>query len=114
MTKRYGAAGGASVWMLLNGGYLTFTIYFMHRRLLKNEKWRWYLQDVCLPLAASVLIAGAGRLFLTGTLPPLAMFLYIALVSVATLAVTAMATGTTRVWILAKVSGLRPQLSVSE
>jgi len=108
MTKRFGAVGGASVWLILNSGYLVFTIYFMHRRLLIAEKWRWYWQDVCIPLAGSLIIAGLGRLFLIRTLSPLPMFFYLAFVSAATLTMAVMATSTTRIWVLDKVSKLRP------
>ena len=103
MTRYYGAIGGASVWVLLNSCYLAFTIYFMHRRLLRNEKWRWYWQDICIPLSASIVVAGFGRLFITKAMPPLTMFIYISVISAATLAVATMATATTRAWVLNKV-----------
>jgi O-antigen/teichoic acid export membrane protein len=49
----YGAIGAAWVWVTLNAGYILFAIYFMHRRLLPTEKWRWYRQDVAVPLVAA-------------------------------------------------------------
>jgi len=58
---RYGAIGAAWVWVALNLGYLVFTISFMHRRLLPTEKWRWYWQDVAVPLACAATIAGLCR-----------------------------------------------------
>ena len=53
----YGAIGAAWVWVILNAGYLVFDIYFMHRRLLPTEKWRWYRQDVVIPLTAAIAAA---------------------------------------------------------
>ena len=53
----YGAIGAARIWAMLNAGYLMFAIPLMHRRLLRAEKWRWYRQDVALPLAAAAAIA---------------------------------------------------------
>lgn len=53
----YGAIGAAWVWVTLNAGYLMFDIPLMHRRLLRAEKWRWYRQDVALPLAAATATA---------------------------------------------------------
>lgn len=50
---KYGAIGAAWVWVALNTGYLVFGIYFMHRRLLPTDKWRWYRQDVFIPLATA-------------------------------------------------------------
>jgi O-antigen/teichoic acid export membrane protein len=57
----YGAIGAAWVWVTLNAGYLLFAIYFMHRRLLPTEKWRWYRQDVVIPLVAAMATAWLCR-----------------------------------------------------
>lgn len=56
-TTRYGAIGAAWVWVALNSGYVLFSMHFMHRRLIPNEKWRWYGRDVCLPLIAIIITA---------------------------------------------------------
>jgi O-antigen/teichoic acid export membrane protein len=56
-TPRYGALGAAWIWVILNCGYLFISMYFMHRRLIPDEKWRWYFRDTCLPLGASALIS---------------------------------------------------------
>lgn len=50
----WGAAGGAAAWAALNLCYLVFTPQLLHRRLIPSEKWRWYLEDVLQPAAASV------------------------------------------------------------
>jgi O-antigen/teichoic acid export membrane protein len=52
----FGALGSASVWVTLNAGYVFIGIHFMHRRILVNEKWRWYIQDNLIPL----LVGGAA------------------------------------------------------
>lgn len=52
MTERWGAQGAAFVWIILNAGYLLIGVHFMHRHLLKNEKWRWYFYDLIKPLLA--------------------------------------------------------------
>jgi len=57
----YGAIGAAWVWVALNAGYILFTIYFMHRRLLPTEKWRWYREDVAIPLVAATATAWLCR-----------------------------------------------------
>lgn len=54
---KYGAIGAAWVWVGLNAGYMTIEIYFMHRRLLPAEKWRWYWQDVAMPLIVGAVVA---------------------------------------------------------
>ena len=53
----YGAIAAAWVWVTLNASYLIFYIPLMHRRLLRAEQWRWYRQDVALPLAAATATA---------------------------------------------------------
>lgn len=60
----YGAAGAAWVWVALNLGNLLFYTYFMHRRLLPTDKWRWYRQDVLAPALAGAVIAVACRIVL--------------------------------------------------
>jgi O-antigen/teichoic acid export membrane protein len=53
---RFGPIGAAWVWVGLNAGYVLILIQFMHLRLLKGEKLRWYLFDVGLPLVASLAV----------------------------------------------------------
>lgn len=43
---RFGAVGAASVWVVLNAGYVLFSIHWQHRHLLPTEKHRWYWIDV--------------------------------------------------------------------
>ena len=50
MTKYYGVLGAAMAWPIQQALYLIFTVPLMHRRLLPNEQWRWYWDDVCFPL----------------------------------------------------------------
>lgn len=58
-TPRYGAIGAAWVWVALNASYCLVGIHFMYRRILTQEKWRWYRQDVFMPLMAATLV-GSG------------------------------------------------------
>ncbi len=55
-TPRYGAIGAAWAWVLLNAGYVLIGIHFMYKRLLPTEKWRWYGQDLALPLLATIVV----------------------------------------------------------
>jgi O-antigen/teichoic acid export membrane protein len=52
-TPRFGAQGAAWSWVALNVWYILFDIHFMHRRILRAEKRRWYIHDVAFPLAAA-------------------------------------------------------------
>ena len=63
VTPRYGAAGAAWVWVGLNVGYILFSVQFMHRKILQEEKWRWYFQDVLIPLIpAAIALLGLSLL----------------------------------------------------
>ena len=68
-TLRWGAVGAAGIWIVLNSAYLLIGVQVMHRRLLINEKWRWYINDVGKPLTAALVIAGVGRILIDGGLP---------------------------------------------
>ncbi len=61
LTSRFGAAGGAAAWLLLNGAYVLLALPLMHRRILRGEQWRWYGIDVGLPLAAALAAAGSSK-----------------------------------------------------
>ncbi len=56
-TLRWGAVGAAVVWITLNSGYILISIQVMHRRLLKKEKLRWYLDDLIKPFGAVVTLS---------------------------------------------------------
>lgn len=66
-TNRLGAMGAAYVWLALNVGYFVVGIHFMHRRLLRDEKWRWYFEDIGAPLSAALLFAGLFSLVAPST-----------------------------------------------
>jgi O-antigen/teichoic acid export membrane protein len=63
-TLRWGAAGAAVVWIALNTGYILIAIHVMHRRLLSEEKWRWYFGDLIKPFGAVVTLSVFARLVL--------------------------------------------------
>jgi len=96
MTTYYGATGAASVWLFLNIGYVILEIPMMHRRLLPKEKWRWYWQDVVVPLVAGLSLAGLGRLFFSGATSQFMMLLHLMIISVLTLGITIISVPTMR------------------
>jgi hypothetical protein len=99
MTTRYGTIGAAIVWFALNLSMVFIEIPIMHRRILRQEKWRWYRQDVGLPLVTVIAIAGTGRLFMSGQMSQFIMVLYIISISLLTLGITALITPGTRTWL---------------
>lgn len=99
MTTHFGATGAAIAWLVLNMGMFFFEIPIMHRRLLRTEKWRWYWQDVCIPLVACILMAGLGRIFVSGPISQIKIMLYLIIISILTLGITALTTPVTRTWL---------------
>lgn len=60
IVPRFGPVGAALVSLGLNAVYLLVDVQFMHARLLRREKWRWYLLDVGLPVVGSLLAGVAS------------------------------------------------------
>ena len=58
-TPRYGAIAAAWIWFILNAGYVLLGMHYLHRHLLKNEKWNWYFIDIGLPAWVVVVIAAS-------------------------------------------------------
>lgn len=107
MTRAYGAIGGASVWVILNGSYILFTVHIMHKRLLPNEKWTWYVQDIGIPLLVSILIVSLGRFCVGDHVSPIRAVVYLPVILIITLGLTAMATATTRGWLFSRIAAVK-------
>jgi O-antigen/teichoic acid export membrane protein len=103
-TSWYGAVGAALMWVALNCGYVFIAIQIMHRRLLKGEQWRWYQQDVGLPLAVTLFFTWVGRWLLPAHLSPPFMILYLAMVGTVSLVATALAAPQIRFILVARLN----------
>lgn len=66
----YGAIAAAWVWVAINVGYFLFAISLMHRRLLKTEKMRWYVDDIMKPLFMSVALVSILYMIRLSIQPP--------------------------------------------
>ncbi len=91
MVHYYQAIGAAIVWVVLNAGYVFFDIMIMHRRLLKGQQWKWYLEDVGQPLVAILVVSGFAYWLFPAGMSPLMTLIYLATVLLATFAFAAMA-----------------------
>ena len=112
MTTNYGAVGAASVWLILNVGYVLFEVPLMHRRLLREEKWRWYWQDVLIPLAAALVIAASGKLFINSSMSQFTLLIYLSIISALTLGLTAIITPVTRDWLFGQLLKIKSACGV--
>jgi O-antigen/teichoic acid export membrane protein len=62
LALRYGAIGAAAVSMLFSIASLAIVIGIMHRRILRGEQTRFYIQDVAKPMLAALAVVAIGRL----------------------------------------------------
>ena len=49
----YGPIAAAWIWVTLNAGFFLIGAQFMFQRILKKEKWKWYIDDVTVPLVTT-------------------------------------------------------------
>jgi len=61
-SHHFGAEGVAWLWIVMNVSFLLLSIHIMHRRIIKDEKSRWFIEDVGLPLLTTLVVVVAGRL----------------------------------------------------
>jgi O-antigen/teichoic acid export membrane protein len=101
LTTQFGAPGAAFVWLILNLGYVAFNVPLMHRRILKGEQRRWYLDDVAFPLAAILAVTLLGRWLVleSGTIGFTWLFFIWGASSVAAL----LSAGRVRTWFLRRL-----------
>lgn len=77
LTAKFGVIGAASVWVILNSGYLFCMVPMMHRRLLKEEEKNWYLKDTVLPLAGVVAAGIVSRLVMPANVGSMGSIAYL-------------------------------------
>jgi O-antigen/teichoic acid export membrane protein len=67
LAKAYGGTGAAIAWLILNTGYILFSMPIITRRILPGELRNWYFVDVGRPMLLSFGLVGLGRYFVPGT-----------------------------------------------
>jgi len=96
VTPRFGAEGAAWTWVSLNTGYVLISIHFMYQRILRTEKWRWYVQDVFIPLLAGITVASALSVLWSAEKNTLNDIVLLTLAASSTFVVMLYSTSTTR------------------
>jgi O-antigen/teichoic acid export membrane protein len=91
IVPRHGAIGAAWIWVALNAGYCLVAVQLMYRRILRQEKWHWYQQDVLAPLLSAGLVVFVIKQLWPSQEMLLAQLLAISIAATASLAASAMA-----------------------
>jgi O-antigen/teichoic acid export membrane protein len=82
---------GASIaWVVMNSTYIIFMVPIFFRRYLNNEKWKWYLNDIAIPMFAAFSVCLISWLILPTIQKPMAIFGWIAVTGLISLIITAL------------------------
>ncbi|MCK9418512.1 MAG: oligosaccharide flippase family protein [Nitrospirae bacterium] len=103
MTTHYGAVGAAAVWLALNSIYLIIVVPLTHRRFLRGEAQRWYLEDIGPPLLASLAVAGLGRWLIASPMTTMVTIAILSSIVLGATALSAFAAPRVRTWILTEL-----------
>jgi O-antigen/teichoic acid export membrane protein len=91
LVPRYGAKAAAIIQAGFAAVLLVTTIHFLHMKLLKSEKWRWYRQDILYPLTAASLAVGLMKLLWSAPRSALEMIAVLVAAIVVSLGASALA-----------------------
>jgi O-antigen/teichoic acid export membrane protein len=92
----YGATGAAVTLVIFNLGVALVAIQFMHGRILRGEKWRWYVGDVGLPLSVALGAALLCRVLVPTDVRGFQLFISLVSTSLVVIGSTVLATPVTR------------------
>ncbi len=100
MTDRFGSAGAAVVWLILNASYVLVSAPIMYRRLLPDSKWVWYLRDLAMPLLPALAIEGIAFLLIGDISSPVRAGVIIGVATFLAMVASAFAAPEIRSWIV--------------
>jgi O-antigen/teichoic acid export membrane protein len=100
----YGGIGAAWIWVSLNLATLIFGMHFFYKKVIKNQKSTWYLDDVFYPLLAAF-ISGAALKILLAQWPinPIYQIILISLIGSFILVCSSFASKDIRAYIIKKL-----------
>jgi hypothetical protein len=106
MATRYGPIGAAFVSLSLQIANMLIGVPLTHRRLLRHEMTLWFSRDVGPSVVAVALVAGVGRVLITGPMSPLGTSATLLAVFLAALAAAACLAPAIRGRLLTKLHSL--------
>jgi O-antigen/teichoic acid export membrane protein len=103
LVSLYLAEGAAIIWIILNASYFLIEIPIMHRRLLKDQMYQWYIYDVGMPLLAVTCVGIASRVFMPDNMSVYLSLFWIFLTGVVALLCSALVMPLVREWFRKKI-----------
>ena len=107
LVSNYGVLGASFIWVALYIGQIIGMIHLMHRRILKGEKLKWYLDDVGKPLLAALIIVGIARIFINVAMTKLILIASLGVICLLAVCASAMSASLVRKGIFVKFRSLR-------
>lgn len=107
IVPKYDAIGAAWLWVALNAGYVLIGVQFMYRRIMRAEKWHWYIADVCIPMTTAALTALFCRWALPDQLGRIGQFVAVLGSFVAILAAASVSAPLVRMQFMGSLSRLK-------
>jgi hypothetical protein len=107
LTTHYGAIGGASAYLAMTCVYMALGVPLTHRRLLRGQARRWFVEDIGLATMAVLLVVGVARAVITHTAPSLMAALVLCMVFIAAELAGVLAAPQVRSQIVAELSKIR-------
>jgi O-antigen/teichoic acid export membrane protein len=103
ITPIYGAVGAASIWLVLNSLYVLIGVNFMYKKILINERWRWYIDDILKPIGFSSLLAYLLKIVMPNNLNSIYQLFWIFITLVGIITVGTISSSNVRIMLLKKI-----------
>jgi O-antigen/teichoic acid export membrane protein len=108
----YGALGAACIGIILNAGFVFISIPLMHKKIIPQEKARWYFQDVALPLIASFVVVIIGKvLFVSLHASPIVKLLFLSAIFIISSLASVLVAPLMRSWLMTRFKRFNKHLT---
>lgn len=74
--------GAAIAWVVMNSTYIIFMVPIFFRRYLKEENWKWYFNDIAIPMIVAFSVCLISWLIAPALQNPLVIFVWLALTGI--------------------------------
>jgi O-antigen/teichoic acid export membrane protein len=105
LSTHFAARGAAVAWLMLNLVYWAIVVPLVHRKLLRQEMWKWLISDVAAPLAAAAIVLAALRILMPTELHSALLIAFLAFTLLVTVGAAALAASHVRAEIFSRLGG---------